>query len=39
VHRIVEEHKGAVEVDCPVAGGTIVTVRLPCARDADPKQA
>jgi two-component system, NtrC family, sensor histidine kinase PilS len=38
VHRIVEEHKGAVEVDCPVAGGTIVTVRLPCARVSDPKQ-
>lgn len=33
VHRIVEEHKGAVEVDCPSVGGTVVTIRLPCAHD------
>jgi two-component system, NtrC family, sensor histidine kinase PilS len=32
VHRIVEEHKGAVELDCPPTGGTAVTVRLPRAR-------
>jgi predicted RNA-binding Zn-ribbon protein involved in translation (DUF1610 family) len=32
VHRIVDEHKGAVEFDCPEAGGTAVTVRLPRAR-------
>lgn len=31
VHRIVEEHKGAVEIDCPADGGTAVTVRLPRA--------
>ena len=31
VHRIVEEHKGAVEIDCPSDGGTAVTVRLPRA--------
>ncbi len=34
VHRIVEEHKGAVEIDCPSpeqGGGTAVTVRLPRA--------
>lgn len=37
VHRIVEEHKGAVEVDCPAGGGTIVTVRLPCTRPGDAK--
>jgi two-component system sensor histidine kinase PilS (NtrC family) len=28
VHRIVEEHKGTVELDCPPAGGTAVTVKL-----------
>jgi signal transduction histidine kinase len=38
VHRIVEEHKGAVEVDCPAAGGTIMTVRLPCAGDSEPRK-
>ncbi len=32
VHRIVEEHRGAVEIDCPPDGGTAVTVRLPRAR-------
>jgi two-component system sensor histidine kinase PilS (NtrC family) len=32
VHRIVDEHKGAVEFDCPPDGGTAVTVRLPRAR-------
>jgi len=32
VHRIVDEHKGAVELDCPPDGGTMVTVRLPRAR-------
>ena len=32
VHRIVDEHKGAVEFDCPADGGTAVTVRLPRAR-------
>ena len=32
VHRIVDEHKGAVEFDCPDGGGTAVTVRLPRAR-------
>ncbi|HEX8952407.1 MAG TPA: ATP-binding protein, partial [Polyangia bacterium] len=32
VHRIVEEHRGAVEFDCPPGGGTTVTVRLPRAR-------
>ena len=32
VHRIVDEHKGAVEFDCPEGGGTAVTVRLPRAR-------
>jgi two-component system sensor histidine kinase PilS (NtrC family) len=31
VHRIVEEHQGAVELDCPADGGTAVTVRLPRA--------
>ena len=31
VHRIVEEHEGAVELDCPAAGGTTVTVTLPAA--------
>jgi two-component system sensor histidine kinase PilS (NtrC family) len=32
VHRIVEEHKGVVELDCPTNGGTAVTIRLPRAR-------
>ena len=32
VHRIVDEHRGAVEFDCPTGGGTVVTVRLPRAR-------
>ncbi|HWE28190.1 MAG TPA: ATP-binding protein, partial [Polyangia bacterium] len=34
VHRIVEEHKGAVEFECPSGGGTAVTVRLPRARSS-----
>ncbi len=29
VHRIVEEHKGRVELDTPAGGGTAVTIRLP----------
>ncbi|HEX4460384.1 MAG TPA: ATP-binding protein [Polyangia bacterium] len=29
VHRIIEEHRGAIEIDCPPEGGTIVTIRLP----------
>ena len=32
VHRIVDEHKGAVELDCPADGGTVVTIKLPSAR-------
>jgi two-component system sensor histidine kinase PilS (NtrC family) len=32
VHRIVEEHKGAVEIESPPGGGAAVTVRLPRAR-------
>src|SRR5262249_24482377 len=28
VHRIVDEHKGSVEFECPEAGGTTVSVRL-----------
>jgi two-component system, NtrC family, sensor histidine kinase PilS len=32
VHRIIDEHKGAVELECPEGGGTAVTVRLPRAR-------
>jgi len=31
VHRIIDEHKGAVEFDCPADGGTLVTVTLPRA--------
>jgi signal transduction histidine kinase len=27
--RVVERHRGAIDVDCPPSGGTIVTVRLP----------
>jgi two-component system sensor histidine kinase AtoS len=27
--RIVERHRGTVEVDCPASGGTVVTVTLP----------
>jgi two-component system sensor histidine kinase PilS (NtrC family) len=33
VHRIVEEHKGRVELECPDSGGTIFAVWLP-GRDA-----
>jgi len=29
VHRIVEDHKGHIEVDVPLGGGTSFTVRLP----------
>jgi two-component system sensor histidine kinase PilS (NtrC family) len=29
VHRIVEEHKGRIEVETPADGGTVFTVRLP----------
>jgi two-component system sensor histidine kinase PilS (NtrC family) len=32
VHRIIDEHKGAVEFDCPAEGGTLVTVTLPRAK-------
>ncbi len=28
VHRIIEEHRGAIEIDCPPDGGTTVTIRL-----------
>jgi two-component system sensor histidine kinase PilS (NtrC family) len=31
VHRIVEAHRGAIEVDCPAEGGTAFTVKLPLA--------
>ena len=31
VHRIIDEHRGAVELECPQSGGTAVTVRLPRA--------
>ena len=34
VHRIVEEHKGTVELDCPPGGGTAVTIKLRRANDA-----
>jgi PAS domain S-box-containing protein len=27
--RVVERHRGTIEVDCPASGGTIVTVTLP----------
>jgi signal transduction histidine kinase len=27
--RVVDRHRGTVEVDCPPEGGTIVTVTLP----------
>jgi two-component system sensor histidine kinase PilS (NtrC family) len=33
VHRIVEEHRGTVEIECPADGGTVVTIRLPRAAD------
>jgi len=35
VHRIVEEHRGAMEIDCPAAGGTVVTIRLPAGGAAE----
>jgi two-component system sensor histidine kinase PilS (NtrC family) len=31
VHRIVEEHKGTIDIDAPEEGGTEITVRLPLA--------
>lgn len=34
VHRIVEEHGGSIEIECPPSGGTLVVVRLP--REARP---
>jgi two-component system sensor histidine kinase HydH len=27
--RLVEAHRGCISVDCPPAGGTIVTIELP----------
>ena len=27
--RVVERHRGAIDVDCPASGGTVVTVTLP----------
>jgi two-component system sensor histidine kinase PilS (NtrC family) len=36
VHRIVEEHRGSVEIDCPREGGTVVTIRLPAAAGGAP---
>jgi PAS domain S-box-containing protein len=27
--RVVERHRGTIEIDCPAAGGTVVTVTLP----------
>jgi signal transduction histidine kinase len=33
--RLVEAHAGAIRVDCPPAGGTTVTVRLPIQPVAD----
>jgi len=27
--RVVERHRGTIEIDCPATGGTIVTVTLP----------
>jgi two-component system sensor histidine kinase PilS (NtrC family) len=32
VHRIVEEHRGSVEIESPDGGGAAVTVKLPRAR-------
>jgi signal transduction histidine kinase len=32
--RIVEEHGGTIDIECPAEGGTRVIVRLPAARDA-----
>ena len=29
--RLIEAHQGQIQVECPPAGGTIVTVRLPAA--------
>jgi two-component system sensor histidine kinase PilS (NtrC family) len=34
VHRIVEGHKGTIDVECPPGGGTTMTVRLPIDRKA-----
>jgi signal transduction histidine kinase len=31
VKRLVDAHQGAIRVDCPPNGGTVVTVRLPLA--------
>jgi PAS domain S-box-containing protein len=30
--RLIEQHGGRIAVDCPVTGGTVVTVSLPAAR-------
>jgi signal transduction histidine kinase len=31
--RLIEAHRGTISVDCPAAGGTTVTVRLPAQRE------
>jgi two-component system sensor kinase FixL len=32
--RLVEAHRGTIQIECPPAGGTTVTIRLPLDRDA-----
>lgn len=39
VRRIVEAHGGALWVECPDAGGTVFSVRVPVAERGDPRWA
>lgn len=36
VKRVIERHGGAVSIDCPAAGGTVVTLKIPQPEAAQP---
>jgi signal transduction histidine kinase len=36
--RLIELHGGTIAIDCPPAGGTVVTIELPAAPEKAPQQ-